>query len=57
MLKYFKSKLEKIGFDIGHSQTPITPIMIGDEALTMAFFTSFVIQWSICFWNRFSNCF
>ncbi len=35
--KYFKSKLEKIGFDIGHSQTPITPIMIGDEALTMAF--------------------
>jgi glycine C-acetyltransferase len=35
--KYFKEKLEKLGFDIGHSQTPITPIIIGDESLTMAF--------------------
>lgn len=35
--KYFKEKLEKLGFDIGHSQTPITPIIIGNEALTMAF--------------------
>lgn len=35
--KYFKDKLEKLGFDIGHSQTPITPIMIGNEALTMEF--------------------
>ena len=35
--EYFKEKLELLGFDIGHSQTPITPIMIGDESLTMAF--------------------
>lgn len=35
--KYFKEKLNKLGFDIGHSQTPITPIMIGNEALTMEF--------------------
>lgn len=35
--KYFKGKLEKLGFDIGHSQTPITPVMIGNEAQTMEF--------------------
>lgn len=35
--RYFKQKLEKLGFDIGHSQTPITPIMIGNEAQTMEF--------------------
>ncbi len=35
--KYFKKELLQRGFDIGHSETPITPIMIGDEALTVAF--------------------
>ncbi len=35
--RYFKDKLEKLGFDIGHSQTPITPVMIGNEAQTMEF--------------------
>lgn len=35
--KYFKQALVKKGFDIGHSETPITPIMVGDEAKTMAF--------------------
>ena len=35
--KYFKSKLVDKGFDIGHSETPITPIMVGDEAQTIAF--------------------
>lgn len=34
---YFKTELKKKGFDIGHSETPITPIMIGDEAKTMEF--------------------
>jgi glycine C-acetyltransferase len=33
--KYFKSKLSNVGFDIGKSQTPITPVIIGDEAKTM----------------------
>ncbi len=32
---YFKKELKKRGFDIGHSETPITPIMVGDEAKTM----------------------
>ena len=35
--KYFKQKLSTIGFDLGKSETPITPIMVGDEALTMRF--------------------
>ncbi|MCK9236312.1 MAG: aminotransferase class I/II-fold pyridoxal phosphate-dependent enzyme, partial [Acholeplasmataceae bacterium] len=35
--RYFKDKLEKLGFDIGESETPITPIMIKDDALTMKF--------------------
>ena len=35
--RYFKSLLKEKGFDIGQSQTPITPIMIGDEQLTLEF--------------------
>jgi glycine C-acetyltransferase len=27
---YFKNKMKEAGFDVGHSQTPITPVMIGD---------------------------
>ena len=34
---YFKKALSDLGFDIGHSETPITPVMVGNEALTMAF--------------------
>lgn len=35
--RYFKEKLSALGFDTGHSETPITPVMIGHEALTMKF--------------------
>jgi glycine C-acetyltransferase len=35
--RYFKTKISDAGFDIGHSQTPITPVFIFDEAKTMAF--------------------
>lgn len=35
--KYFKEKLGKLGFNTGHSETPITPVIIGDEAKTMEF--------------------
>ncbi|QWB99513.1 glycine C-acetyltransferase [Mycoplasmatota bacterium] len=35
--KYFKAKLNTLGFDIGHSETPITPVMVGKEDLTMKF--------------------
>jgi glycine C-acetyltransferase len=35
--RYFKEKLSKLGFDTGHSETPITPVIIGSEAKTMEF--------------------
>jgi glycine C-acetyltransferase len=35
--KYWKSKIGSLGFDTGHSETPITPVIIGDEAKTMEF--------------------
>lgn len=35
--RYFKQLLVDAGFDIGHSETPITPIMVGDEKKTMEF--------------------
>lgn len=35
--RYFKKKLVEYGFDIGKSETPITPIMIGEENKTMEF--------------------
>ncbi|WFA10228.1 glycine C-acetyltransferase [Tissierella sp. Yu-01] len=35
--KYFKEKLGKLGFNTGHSETPITPVIIGDEGKTMEF--------------------
>lgn len=35
--KYFKEKLGSLGFNTGHSETPITPVIIGDEAKTMEF--------------------
>ncbi len=35
--RYFKEKLGTLGFNTGHSETPITPVIIGDEAETMRF--------------------
>ncbi len=35
--RYFKGKMKELGFDIGHSETPITPVMLGDEKLTQTF--------------------
>lgn len=34
---YLKAGLSKLGFDIGASETPITPCIIGDEKLTQQF--------------------
>lgn len=34
---YLKEGLKKLGFDIGHSATPITPCVIGDELETQKF--------------------
>jgi glycine C-acetyltransferase len=34
---YFKAEMKKLGFDIGLSQTPITPIMLGEAPLAQQF--------------------
>lgn len=35
--KYFKSEIEKLGFDTGLSTTPITPVMLGEAPLAQQF--------------------
>ena len=35
--KYFKDKLKRLGFNIGNSETPITPVMLGDESVAKLF--------------------
>lgn len=35
--KYFKEKLGTLGFNTGHSETPITPVIIGEESKAMEF--------------------
>ncbi len=35
--RYFKKEMQRLGFDTGKSETPITPIMLGDEMLTRNF--------------------
>jgi len=35
--RYFKSEMVKLGFDTGHSVTPITPIMLGEASLAQQF--------------------
>lgn len=35
--KYFKAKMKDLGFNAGKSETPITPVIIGEEAKAMKF--------------------
>ncbi len=35
--KYLKNGLSKLGYDTGESETPITPVIIGDEKTTQEF--------------------
>ncbi|MEN6394092.1 MAG: glycine C-acetyltransferase [Anaerolineaceae bacterium] len=35
--RFFKSELQRMGFDIGQSATPITPIMLGEAPLAQQF--------------------
>ncbi|WP_397546339.1 glycine C-acetyltransferase [Rhodothermus marinus] len=35
--RYFKAKMQELGFDTGKSETPITPIMLGEAPLAQAF--------------------
>jgi glycine C-acetyltransferase len=34
---YFKGELKRLGFDTGVSETPITPVMMGDSAMAQRF--------------------
>ncbi|HHV94054.1 MAG TPA: glycine C-acetyltransferase [Firmicutes bacterium] len=35
--RYFKTRMQELGFDIGRSETPITPVMIGEAAAAAEF--------------------
>ncbi len=35
--EYFKKKMEELGFDTGKSETPITPVMLGEASLAQEF--------------------
>lgn len=51
--RHFKEGLKKLGFDTGASETPITPVMIGDTRKAQAFsarlFEEGVFALAICF--------
>jgi glycine C-acetyltransferase len=35
--RYFKTEMQKLGFDTGASETPITPVMLGEAPLAQQF--------------------
>ncbi len=35
--RYFKAEMQSLGFDIGNSETPITPVMLGEAPLAQQF--------------------
>ena len=35
--RHFKAGLERLGFDTGHSETPITPVIVGSGSLAHRF--------------------
>ena len=35
--RYFKNEMKELGFDTGHSETPITPVMLGEAPLAQEF--------------------
>jgi glycine C-acetyltransferase len=35
--RYFKEEMKRLGFDTGHSETPITPVMLGEAELAQKF--------------------
>jgi glycine C-acetyltransferase len=35
--RYFKTEMKRLGFDTGHSVTPITPILLGEASLAQQF--------------------
>jgi glycine C-acetyltransferase len=35
--RYFKGEMKRLGFDVGRSVTPITPVMLGEAPLAQQF--------------------
>lgn len=44
--KFFKRGLEELGFNTGNSSTPITPVIVGDEALSHRF-SDLLLQYGV----------
>ena len=42
--KYLRDGLTKLGFDTGHTETPITPVMLGEENLAKEFSAKLLAQ-------------
>ena len=36
-VEYLRAEFKKAGFDTGHTESPITPVMLGDEELAKTF--------------------
>jgi len=45
---YFKKGLKQLGFDTGQSETPITPVILGDGARAMAFSDALLEEGVFC---------
>jgi glycine C-acetyltransferase len=45
---YFKKGLKQLGFNTGQSETPITPVIIGDGARAMAFSDALLEEGVFC---------
>jgi glycine C-acetyltransferase len=42
--RFFQAEMQKLGFDIGKTQTPITPVMLGDVQLARQFSRELLAQ-------------
>ena len=42
--EFFKTEMAKMGFDVGHSATPIVPVMLGEAALAQEFSRSLLAE-------------
>ncbi len=53
--QYLKNGLSKLGYDTGESETPITPVIIGDEKTTRENLVSVKRRRCLCEIYRFPN--
>ena len=53
--RFFKSGLQALGFDTGASESPITPVIVGDAALAMKLSDALFDEWGVRAGNRVSD--